>query len=119
MSTPPSNTIDLDEAETWCENWRNAHPNMVKAFLIPTSDLTNVLAENPDKVRAYLAIKENLDGTTENKLVLVGAEKAANGDYLDMLPAGKGQPNNGNYIFDFTDPCPTYCDPTSPLNSNQ
>ena len=118
MSTPPSDTVSLSDATTWCENWRNANPNLVKAFLIPTDDLTGVLAENPDKVRAYLAIKIKQDGSQEPKLIIVGTERQANGDYKDMLPAAPGSRDNGQYIFDFTTPCPLDCDPTSPLNSN-
>ena len=118
MSTP-NDTVSLEDATTWCENWRNANPNKVKAFLIPTDDLSGVLAENPDKVRAYLAIKDKPDGSQETKLVFVGAERQANGDYKDMLPNPAGQRDNGQYIFDLTEPCPIYCDPTSQLNSNQ
>lgn len=110
MSTP-NDTISLPDAEAWTANWRSTYPNMVKAFRIPTDDLTGVLAENPDAVRAYLAI----DDSGERKLVIVGCERQADGTYKDMLPNAKG--DNGNYVFDFTSPCPTDCDPNSSLNS--
>ena len=111
---PPNDTISLQEAQDWTAEWRLQNPGKVKAFLIPIDDLTGVLKEKPDKVRAYLGIKTNLDGSTEEKLILVAADKNGN-IYEDQLPPAQG--DNGNYIFDLTTPCPSACDPTSSLNS--
>ncbi|MEP2935261.1 MAG: hypothetical protein ABJM06_06060 [Gilvibacter sp.] len=113
MSTP-NDTVSLQDAETWTAEWRKQNPGNVKAFLIPTDDLTGVLAENPDKVRAYIGIKLNGDGTQEAKLLIVAADRVGS-IYEDQLPPQQG--DNGNYIFDFTSPCPTDCDPNSSLNS--
>ena len=110
MSTP-NDTITLAQATAWTTKWRTQNPNAVKAFLIPNDDLTGVLAENPDAVRAYLAIDDN----GEEKLVIVGTTQQIDGTYKDKLPDPKGG-DNGNYIFDFTLPCPPICDPTSQLN---
>lgn len=110
MSTP-NDTITLAQAIAWTTTWRTQNPNAVKAFLIPKDDLTGVLNESPDAVRAYLAV----DDQGEQKLVIVGTELQKDGTYKDMLPSVTG--DNGNYIFDFTSPCPTDCDPTSSLNS--
>ena len=110
MSTP-NDTISLSDAITWTTNWRSQNPNAVKAFLIPKDDLTGVLAENPDAVRAYLAIDDN----GQEKLVIVGCTHQIDGTYKDKLPNPRGG-DNGNYIFDFTMPCPPVCDPSSQLN---
>ena len=116
MNTP-KNIISLPEAEAWTAEWRKQNPGKVKAFLIPTEDLQEVLNERPDKVRAYLGIEINPnDGSQTDKLVLVGT-RLDGSIYKDMLPPLQG--SNGNYIYDFTLPCPIECDPTSPLNSSQ
>lgn len=112
----PINTIPLSTAEQWTAEWRLQNPGKVKAFLIPVVDLQEVLNERPDMVRAYLGIQVNPDGSQEDKLVLVGADKDGS-IYKDMLPPHQG--SNGNYIYDFTVPCPVECDPTSSLNSSQ
>ncbi|MGK0295557.1 MAG: hypothetical protein ACI884_001720, partial [Ulvibacter sp.] len=70
------------------------------------------------KARAYLAIDE----TGEEKLVFVGTEyvPATPKDkeyYKDLLPeAGAAAGAGANSIWDFTSPCPPYCDDSSPLN---
>lgn len=111
MSTP-NDTISLDDANAWTAKWRTQNPNAVRAFLIPKDDLTGVLLENPDAVRAYLAIDDN----GQEKLVIVGCTHEKDGTYKDKLPPKDGG-DNGNYIFDFTMPCPPVCDPTSSLNN--
>lgn len=112
MSTP-NDTITLAEGQSWTAAWRSQNPNAVKAFLIPTDDLTGVLSERPDAVRAYLAIETKKDGSQEEKLVIVGC-KLVNGVYEDMLPNAAG--DNGNHLYDFTQPCPPICDPKSSLS---
>ena len=63
-------------------------------------------------VRAYLAIDSGVE-----KLVIVGTLKDKNGVYRDLLPAaGEAAGAGTNSIWDFTDPCPPKCDPSSPLN---
>ncbi len=113
MSTP-QNTISLLDAETRTAEWRIQNPGKVKAFLIPIESLTGVLAQKPDKVRAYLGIKTNFDGSQEEQLIFVGADKKGS-IYVDQLPPVQG--DNGNHIFDLTTPCPSDCDPNSSLNS--
>lgn len=119
------NKITLDTAIQWTTNWRDKNSG-VKAFLIPAQDLTEVLNELKDEkgqkyVRAYLAIDEA--GT--EKLVIVGTQyekiTASDGKILDLekdlLPATQDEVVAGEYgIYDFVKPCPTYCDPESPLN---
>ncbi len=115
--------ITLEEAITWTGNWRSAPSTKANAFLIPVKTIEGVLNEikaqgSGAKARAYLAIDE----TGEEKLVFVGTkhvpatpnEKAY---YKDLLPAaGATTEAGGNSIWDFTDPCPPFCDDSSPLN---
>tara|TARA_R100001132_G_C3268599_1_gene90923 strand:+ start:682 stop:1032 length:351 start_codon:yes stop_codon:yes gene_type:complete len=109
--------ITLAEAISWTGNWRGAPSTSARAFLIPLADLQGAVAEiqaqtDSPMVRAYLA----MDGGVE-KLVIVGTQKDKNGVYRDLLPAaGEAAGAGTNSIWDFTDPCPPKCDPSSPLN---
>jgi len=132
--TDQTNTISLDEAISWTSQWRtvestyNKH-NELNGFLIPASDLQQVLDEmttqtGVKKVRAYLGV----DPTTNiEKLVLVATEPEQMGRvtvYRDLIygkvdGVGATEPptsplNSG--LFDFSNPCPPDCDPKSPLD---
>ncbi|WP_264559271.1 hypothetical protein [Flavobacterium sp. N2270] len=97
------NTITLQQAQEWAAAWRSNPNNTVKAFLIPNVDLTQLLAEEGvQDVRAYVGI----DGNNEQKLMLVGVDDNGN----DLINEAKGQ-----FIYDFTQPCPEKCDINSPL----
>jgi hypothetical protein len=97
------NTITLAQAQAWATKWRSNPANTVKAFLIPENDVTQLLQEpGIANIRAYLGVDEQ--GT--QKLMLVGV----NGDGRDMISDADGQ-----NIYDFTLPCPSNCDETSPL----
>tara|TARA_B100001146_G_scaffold224848_1_gene244482 strand:+ start:22961 stop:23380 length:420 start_codon:yes stop_codon:yes gene_type:complete len=115
--------ITLSEAQSWTQQWRNdestynAH-NECNAFLIPVQDLNGVLSEmgNPDDdsdacIRAYLGVDPS-DNT--EKLIIVGTEKDRSGVYRDLLPTSDTDTRYS--IWDFTQPCPPICDPTSALN---
>ncbi|HET8810566.1 MAG TPA: hypothetical protein VFM65_09935 [Flavobacteriaceae bacterium] len=109
-----TNTISLATAQIWAKKWRkeegtyNAH-HEVHAFLIPKEDLTELLAEDVDAVRAYVGVDEN----NVEKLMIVGTKfNSETGEYEDMVPGG----NPEGKIYDFTTPCPPICDPASPLN---
>ncbi len=102
------NVLPLDVAKEESANWRaianeKFGEGYIKAFNIPLVDLTQILAEGATSVRAYLAASE--DG--EKKLLLVGVDAQGN-DMIDY--------ENGQYVFDFTTPCPPTCAPNSPLN---
>tara|TARA_B100000508_G_C11421662_1_gene258657 strand:- start:555 stop:905 length:351 start_codon:yes stop_codon:yes gene_type:complete len=109
--------ISLSEATTWTTNWRNAPSTSARAFLIPVQDLQGALTEmgNPTDpnacIRAYLGIDPS---SGEEKLIIVGTEIDKSGVYRDLLPDGDG--TNGNSIWDFTRPCPIFCDDQSDLN---
>lgn len=111
---PEENMITLEDAKRFTAKWRgeegtyNAHHEL-HAFVIPTSDLQEVLAENPDAVRAYLGV----DDLGEEKLMIVGTRYDKDTDtYVDIIPVSKL--NSG--IYDFSRPCPNLCDINSPLN---
>ena len=81
-------------------------------------------------IRVYMAIDPSGGTDKKNgygeKLLIVGTTKDKNGDIIDII---EGRTNNvegeecnkllsgliGSGIFDFTDPCPSNCDPGSPL----
>lgn len=97
------NTITLQQAQTWAQNWRkNPNPSVI-AFLIPEVDLTEVMAERDTvNVRTYLGIND----IGESKLMIVGVD--SNGkDLIDEA--------NGQFIYDFTTSCQPNCDVDSPL----
>lgn len=114
------NTISLPEAKAWAKRWskKEGHYNKhheLSAFLIPKVDLIEVLAEGIDAVRAYIGVDEN----NVEKLMIVGTKYNPETDvYEDMITVGAGDAAAGqDDIYDFTKPCPPYCDTDSPMNS--
>ena len=115
--------ISLATAKTWTAEYRSRQSGQTKAFLIPIEDLEGVLNEIKGQTgepcaRAYMGIDPS---NGEEKLILIGTtqEKDRNGDvvYRDMLPTEEESDEGpGPGIYDFTRPCPPYCDPNSPLN---
>ncbi|MDI1255668.1 MAG: hypothetical protein PSV16_06170 [Flavobacterium sp.] len=98
-----TNTIPLAMAQDWAARWKSSPIPSVKAFLIPEADTTQLYAETGvENIRAYMGV----DDRGKAHLMLVGVD--ANGK--DMIDSTKGW-----YIYDFTVPCPTMCDPSSPL----
>lgn len=102
MKIDDKNTIPLELAQEWAKNWRTKQPDNVKAFLIPREDIielyNNIIEKDGQDVRGYLGIRD--DG--EYKMMFVSVDSKGN----DMIELG---------IYDFTQPCPEYCDTTSPL----
>ena len=97
------NTITLQTAQAWAKKWRDTPGATVKAHLIPQIDITQLMNEKDVvDIRAYIGIDDN----GENKLMLVGVDANGN-DLIDDA--------NEQYIYDFTKPCPTTCNVTSPL----
>ena len=97
------NTITLKQAQEWATTWRSNPLNTVKAHLIPNVDIKELLNENNVvDVRAYIGVDEK----GVNKLMLVGVDINGN----DLI-----NDTNGDYIYDFTKPCPSTCDIESPL----
>ena len=137
----PPNGITIEEAKAWTNAWQTKNPTISKAFLIPITDIITlfkelkVLIPDGDKnfiindnntlevaIRAYLAIgpseEEEAEDQDEEKLVLVGAVEEG-GIFQDQVLESKNQLKVqlvGSGAFDFTKPCPIYCDKMSPLN---
>jgi len=116
--TKTVNAIPLKTAQKWAKRWSKREGNYNKhhelhAFLIPKIDLLEVLREDVDAVRAYIGIND--EGV--EKLMIVGTKlDPVTGIYVDMISVGventTAQPDD---IYDFTQPCPTACDPESPM----
>ena len=97
------NTITLEQAQKWAQNWINNPSKDIRAFLIPEIDLSQVMQEkNTVNVRAYLGI----DDEGNCKLMIVGVD-SNDKDLIDDT--------NGQFIYDFTQGCPSLCDVNSPL----
>lgn len=123
-------TIPVKEAQEWVNAWR-AKFATCKGFLIPAEDLVAVLKEmnilkedngqfvlNEDNVsdngaRAYLAIDDKEPEGNGEKLLIVGTTKEPDGTHKDIIYENSKDGNSG--IYDFTKPCPSTCDVTSPL----
>lgn len=138
MNPDKENTVSLEVAKGWTEEWRKQCPENCKAFLIPATDLIEVLNEmgligdkaaakaqkradkNKLDVRAYMAIGAEDGGPVEERLLIVGT-KEIDGVYRDIIDGeidGESlgltdDPSSG--IYDVTSPCPPVCDPNSPL----
>lgn len=114
----PKNTITLNTAEKWAKKWQKQEGNYnshheLKAMLIPLEDITQLLDQGVDAVRAYLGV----DDTETERFMLVGTKyDAATDTYVDMTP---DKVVNRGDIYDFTRPCPPSCDTNSPLYNPQ
>lgn len=98
-----TNVISLATAQEWARTWRANPEHIVKAFLIPQEDITEMMAEaNVQDARAYVGIDEK----GLHKLMLVGVDKNGK-DLIDY--------ENGLYIYDYTSTCPNVCDIESPM----
>ncbi len=130
-----SKQITLANAEKWTIEWRKIHPKMSKAFLIPVEDLTEILKEmgvlkldNGNYVlqestvvnagiRGYMAIDCNEPAGNGEKQVFVGTTIDKNGNHNDIINNLSNNKSLDSGIYDFTTPCPSFCDKkSSPLN---
>lgn len=135
--------ILLDDAKNWTKNWQSANPNHAKAFLIPALEILSCMQEmgviksdgdgkyiitdeiNNAGVRAYLGINPNETDGFGEKLLIVATRKDKNGNIIDIVEGRTVGENEecgtlvsgliGSGVFDFTRPCPSNCDPKSPL----
>jgi hypothetical protein len=104
------NVISLETAQRWAERWKKVHGeydkhHLIKAFLIPGIDIKQVMNETGvNDVRAYLGVDDN--GT--ERLMIVGVDQEGN----DMI-----DDENGQYIYDFSLPCPNTCNKKAPFIS--
>ena len=113
------NAIPLKTAQRWAKRWSkrvgnyNKHHH-VNAFLIPKIDLVEVLKEGVDAVRAYIGVDD--DGI--EKLMIVGTKyDPVTKIYVDMISTQENgeMAATKDAIYDFTSPCPSNCDPETPM----
>lgn len=95
-----------------------------RAILIPISDLLAIIEKystvdeegnvlNSLKgVRAYFAVKESDRELADDVTALI---VAVDKNGKDIIPNSDLLQGDGSEIYDFTVPCPTECDPESPL----
>ena len=104
----PQNAIELDTAVIWVTKWRESDQVLPKnGFLIPKIDITEIMSEDVSAVRTYMAIDPgDSNDTTKFHLLVVGIDSTGN----DML-----DPDLGQYVYDFTKPCPNVCSATGVL----
>lgn len=101
----PENAIELDTAVTWVDAWRKEDPNTqvlpLKGFLVPKVDFTEALAEGAAAIRTYIGIDPtDEDPQTKYHILVVAVDDDGN----DML-----NPDLGQYVYDFSHPCPPTC----------
>ena len=71
--------------------------------------------------RAYMGIDKETSVGGGEKVILVGTKKIpfSKGEdiYRDIINGSEedGDNDEGSGVFDFSRPCPNYCDPESPL----
>lgn len=112
--------ISLNTGISWTSQYRTAHANETRAFLVSVQALNSLLGEmgNPTDPNVCIRIYKGVDpSSNEEKLILVGTEQDKESEvYRDLLPSD-GENTDGNHnLYDFSKPCPPICDPSSPLN---
>ena len=137
--TLENKTVPVAQAQAWVKTWQEMNPKRAKAFLIPISDLISAFIEMGvvtrseegvlrineipgAAVRTYVATNPQASGRSAkegygNKLFVVGTEKEGS-IYRDIIQGERSSMSiepQGSGIFDFTKPCPSDCDPKSPL----
>lgn len=125
-------TIPLHAAQSRVKRFRKQmidakvpNENIPRAILIPIDDLMAIIEkystieENGDVkstlkgVRAYFAVKVTDQELPDDVTALIVAVDKSGKDIIPTSEAITAE--NGSEIYDFTKPCPTECDPSSPL----
>lgn len=124
-------TIPLPEAQARIERYRAQmsayvpQENMPRAILIPIDDLLAIVKqyETVDGegnitntlrgVRAYFAVKATDQALPDDITALIVPVDLQGNDII--VNPGKASGTDDTEIYDFTKPCPTECDTTSPL----
>lgn len=141
MSTtdPFPRPIPLGEAIREAANWRNYCKKLLKgekgghgetlpvmkAFFVPIADLRAVLELAQEDsgmhvagMRIYFRLKNEQDDLSQLQAMIVPVVQEPNLEYLRDWIERKHIKDEGDdsLVFDFTKPCPTECDPKSPLS---
>lgn len=111
------------------EQMKNAavpDPNIPRAILIPITDLLAIIekysvideegnvSNSLQGVRAYFAVKQT-DTTKDNDVSALIVAVDQQGKDIVTVPINLEDEGDGSEIYDFTKPCPSECDPESPL----
>ena len=126
--------ISVPEAVEKTTNWRNFMESKTadtkripKAVYISKEDITDMAKQCAADdtiagVRAYFTLDSEAAEEVKNivtfvmVLVRTSDEKPFGDDVLYMEPNGVGGNVGGNSnVYDYTKPCPDFCDPDSPL----
>ena len=111
-----ANTISVEQAIAETKNWRQIltpfmGENVLRGFYIPISDIVNLgNFHHVEGVRGYLCLTDPGDfSSIKFILVPVGDD----GKDILRMPGDAG--DDDSTIYDFTRPCPAFCDQDSPL----
>ncbi|MDT3403882.1 hypothetical protein [Mucilaginibacter terrae] len=137
LTAPTTNCISLDDAVKRTENWRKFISNpsaaavmhaIPKAVYISKSDIVAMyksLEENSEftGARAYFTLKYDPKVETEKNIVTFCMVMVRECSYSrcgeDVLPLLRNEVGTGDDddtgIYDYTRPCPDFCDPKSVL----
>jgi hypothetical protein len=105
----PPNAIPLQTAVIWTANWRSREKiEDIKGFFIPMIDINEVTREfGITNIRGYMGIN---DATGEIHFLIVGVDEEGN----DMINEAEGQ-----FVYDYTKPCPQQCGDPNELNGGK
>lgn len=123
--------IPLAQAQEWCKNWidlkekeselaeeEKYNPKEMRAFLVAKQDLLDLFEQAPDAqfVRFYLGLKEGKGKKTPH-LLMVNAEGDSPKTAKDLvgIDSEEGFGSSTMPVNDFSHPCPSVCDSSSPL----
>jgi hypothetical protein len=123
-SVSQPNTIGLEMAVNMTTNWRNylgkAMGENFRGFLIPFADIQNIMEIHKDKdlmgVRGYMSLADE-NTLSSVRFILVPVDSDGK-DIVDMHVVGDADDDTQSTIYDFTQPCPAFCDMKSPLYSD-
>lgn len=119
VQLPSFGEITLEEAKNWTKNWRDTElyckAGKIKAWTVNVCELMDLLGISKDlqpllrfeKLRFYIALEGDTLETKNVKLIFLGLVEnpLVKDEFLD----------DTKQIFDLTSPCPSICDPGSPL----
>lgn len=127
-------TISVDDAVDRVKRFRDQlakqvpENNIPRAIFIPISDLLAIVnsydilradgttLNELQGVRAYFAVKESdMDLDDDVTAVIVPVDKNGDDIIYKNPGSGLGGEDENTEIYDFTQPCPSFCDPNSPL----
>ena len=121
----PLNTISVKTASEYTANWRSVwkpflNPdNIFRAFYFSASDIKNIAEmHNVAGVRVYIGLEKPDDASSVKLMMVPVSANEGNPDILFLI-GDSAETESPTSIYDFTKPCPSFCDETSPLYGEQ